>query len=534
MTKSTAPTLRFLGAAGSVTGSCFMVEVAGTKILVDCGMFQGSKTERELNYRPFPFRPEEIEAVVLTHAHIDHSGLLPKLFKAGYDGPIYATPSTVELCSVMLPDSGHIQESEVEQLNRRNRHRGRDMVEPIYTAQDAVETLTLFRPVDLAAWHAAAPGMRFRFWNAGHMLGSASVELELATDDGTRTILFSGDIGPEHKLLQHDPSGPSGVDWLVCESTYGDTDRMDATVDRRRQALRKIVTDARNPNGALLIPSFAVERTQELIYSLVRLMDAGDVKNVPIFIDSPLAIKVTDAFARHREDLHDVDADMRLFKSPRIRYTESVDESKAIARIEGGAIIMSASGMCDAGRIQHHLKANLWREDATVLFVGYQAPGSLGHLILSGEERARIHGQEIEVRCRIRRLDSYSAHADQGELVAWVKARLPVHNTIFLSHGDPEAMKVFREHLAEAGLDPARIRTPALDDGFDLRPGEAPAHEPRPARLSHARAAAARDWHNAYARLLLDLGKRLETLDDDARRETLLDRLRKALREDER
>ena len=237
--------------------------------------------------------------------------------------------------------------------------------------------------------------------------------------------------------------------------------------------------------------------------------------------------------AVHHAAVH-VDADMRLFKSPRIRYTESVDESKAIARIEGGAIIMSASGMCDAGRIQHHLKANLWREDATVLFVGYQAPGSLGHLILSGEERVRIHGEEIEVRCRIRRLDSYSAHADQGELVAWVKARLPVHNTIFLSHGDPEAMKVFREHLAEAGLDPARIRTPALDDGFDLRPGEAPAHEPRPARLSHARAAAARDWHNAYARLLLDLGKRLETLDDDARRETLLDRLRKALREDER
>ena len=531
MTKSTAPTLRFLGAAGSVTGSCFMVEVAGTKILVDCGMFQGSKTERELNYRPFPFRPEEIEAVVLTHAHIDHSGLLPKLFKAGYDGPIYATPSTVELCSVMLPDSGHIQESEVEQLNRRNRHRGRDMVEPIYTAQDAVATLTLFRPVELAAWQAAAPGMRFRFWNAGHMLGSASVELELATDDGTRTILFSGDIGPEHKLLQHDPSGPSGVDWLVCESTYGDTDRMDATVDRRRQALRKIVTDARNPNGALLIPSFAVERTQELIADLEWLFESGGVPACPVVIDSPLAMRASRIFLDHAPELAEGALLARGMRARNIRFTETVEQSKALDLMKGFHIVIAASGMCDAGRIRHRLKNWLWRDEGTVLLVGYQAEGTLGRILQEGAPVVRIQGEDIKVRAAIRSLDLYSGHADGPELAQWVKARLPVRNAVFLVHGEREALEGMKARVGEF-VAPDRVFVPHLDSVFALEEREARdmSEIAPPPRIDLTRLGR-RDWHNDYQSLMLDLQEQLGQAADDRARSAVIRKIRRALAE---
>lgn len=276
------PIIRFHGAAGTVTGSCFLVETDATQILVDCGMFQGSKTEKELNYRPFPFEIGRIEAVVLTHAHIDHSGLLPKLSKHGYAGPIFATSGTMDLCSVMLPDSGHIQAFEVDQLNRRNRRRARADVEPIYTADDAVVVMTQFRPVALQQWQSVAPGIRIRYWNAGHLLGSSSVEMEVAADGGPVRILFSGDIGPGHKLLQHDPDAPQGWDYVICESTYGDTDRIEATDESRRRILKHEVNEAsRHRDGALLIPSFAVERTQELLADLIYLMEEARCRPAP-------------------------------------------------------------------------------------------------------------------------------------------------------------------------------------------------------------------------------------------------------------
>jgi len=267
--------LTFHGASRCVTGSCFRLETDHGQFLVDCGMFQGPKTEKELNYRPFPFVPRDLDAVILSHAHIDHAGLLPKLTRHGYSGPIFATPATVDLAGVMLPDSAYIQEMEVEQLNRRNARKNRPPVEPIYRMADAMRCLDQFREVPYADWFEPLPGVRARFWNAGHLLGSASIEVEAKDGERTVRLLFSADIGPDYKLLHPDPTGPSGLDYILCEGTYGDRDRIDATAENRRAVLRDEVRAAINPRGALLIPSFAVERAQELISDLAQLMREG-------------------------------------------------------------------------------------------------------------------------------------------------------------------------------------------------------------------------------------------------------------------
>lgn len=522
--------LGFFGAASTVTGSCFLLQTAKGRLLVDCGLFQGTKTIRELNYGDFPFRPKDIDALLLTHAHIDHSGLVPKLVKKGFLGPILTTAPTADLLGFMWPDSGYIQESEVERLNRRNRQRGRPLVEPIYTQRDAETSLRQIRTCEYGEWLEPIAGVRARFWNAGHILGSASIELEIAAGgDSPLRLLFSGDIGPDEKAFHAEPDGPSDLDYLVVESTYGNRDRAEVTLEQRRQRLGQEVRDALAAGGNLLIPAFAVERTQELLYALSRLIRDGEVPEVQVFIDSPLAINVTRTFARHHAELHDVKGGADLFDAPWMRFTESVEESKAINKVGKGAIIMAASGMCDAGRIRHHLKQHLWRREATVLFVGYQAPGSLGQIIQSGAERVRIHGEEVAVRARIRTIDSFSAHADQGELVAWVKDRLPVRNTIFMTHGEPEAMRVFREKLADAGCDPEHVIAPAIDDRFDLQVSKAPERHALPKRISEAAAAAPADWHNAYARLLLDMGEKLKTMEDDEARAALLAELRQTL-----
>jgi metallo-beta-lactamase family protein len=525
-----AVTLSFHGAASTVTGSCFLLETEHGRLLVDCGLFQGTKTVRELNYGDFPFKPGAIDALLLTHAHIDHSGLVPKLVRRGFKGPIVTTEPTADLLAFMLPDSGYIQESEVERLNRRNRQRGRPMVEPIYTRRDAEAALEQIRTTPYDEWLEPLAGVRARYWNAGHILGSASIELEIADGAGRPLrVLFSGDIGPDEKAFHDVPEGPADLDYLVVESTYGDRDRAEVTLEQRRRRLGEEVRAALEAGGNLLIPAFAVERTQELLEALATLIREGAIPEVPVFIDSPLAINITRTFAKHHGELVGVEGGPGLFEAPWMTFTESVDQSKAINKIGGGAIIMAASGMCDAGRIRHHLKQNLWRRDATVLFVGYQAPGSLGQIIQSGAERVRIHGEEVAVNARIRTIDSFSAHADQGELVRWVEARLPIRSRIFLSHGDPEAMLAFRGKLAEAGLDAEHIIAPALDDQFALEVDKAPIRHELPRRLTEAAAAAPADWHNAYARLLLDMGEKLKALPDDEARAALLADLRRRL-----
>lgn len=524
--------LGFCGAAGTVTGSCYWITHPKGQFLVDCGLFQGSKTVRELNYGDFPFKAEEIDFVLLTHAHIDHAGLVPKLVNGGFDGPIYATDGTRDLLTYMLPDSAYIQETEVERLNRRNRQRGRPAVTPIYTRKDAAAALTRFRSVEYDLWEDVGEGVRARFWNAGHLLGSASIELEIATGQRKQRILrllFSGDIGPEHKLFLPDPEAPENLDYVFCEATYGDRRRTHADLGQRRAILAKEVNDALRRGGNLLIPSFAIERTQELLLDLAELTNDGTIPETPIFLDSPLAIKATSVFTEHLSDLEDVPGNSNPFQRRNIRFTASVDESKAIARFNSGAIVMAASGMCDAGRIRHHLKRNLWRNDSTVLLTGYQAPGTMGHLLQQGKKSVRIHGEEIAVNARIRDIDVYSGHADQAELVDWITRRMPFRRGLFLTHGEDESRTALREILVRKNLSQRRIHLPQLDDVVNLMGDGGSRKRPGPRRLS-TRTIEDTDWHNDYAQFVLDVQQSLRKADDDKKRRTLLRRLRRALK----
>lgn len=521
--------IRFHGAARTVTGSCFALVAPDAQVLIDCGMFQGSKSERALNYGAFPFEPAEVTAVLLTHAHIDHSGLLPKLTKAGFGGPIFATGPTVDLCAVMLPDSGYIQEMEVEQLNRRNLRRGLEEVRPIYTSEDAIAALTQFRPMGYKAWIKVAEGIRARYWNAGHLLGSASVEVEVQGGEEPIRILFSGDIGPEHKLLQSDPEAPSGFDYVICEATYGDTDRQDASPQHRRRLLRAEVQDAAKRRGALVIPSFAVERTQELLVDLIDLMEAGALPNIPIFIDSPLASKASAVFEKHAAAIPDGEALRRALNSPYVRFTESVEQSKAIDRIHSFYIVIAASGMCEAGRIRHHLKAWLWRDEATILFVGYQAQGTLGRILQDGASRVRIMGEEVQVRARIRTLDVYSGHADGPELEAWLRKRLPIRQKLFLVHGEQASLAGLKARTGPF-LPGEQVIIPDLDDAFELTITGARAVKPAARRLEPERAGRL-DWHNDLSKLLLDVSDRVGRTADERSKAAIIRRLRRALDE---
>jgi metallo-beta-lactamase family protein len=525
-------TVRFCGAARTVTGSCYLFQTAGARVLVDCGLFQGSKTLKALNYGAFPFRPADIDTVLLTHAHIDHSGLLPKLVREGFDGRIIATRGTIDLCSYLLPDAGSIQESEVEALNRRNVARGRSPVEPIYTKADAIGSLDRFRPIDYETWLEVAEGVRARYWNAGHLLGSASIELEFA-DVGEAgkplRVLASGDIGPDAKLLEPDPSAPTGLDYVICESTYGDTDRPSTTTVARRRRLAAEARDAFAAKGPLLIPAFAVERTQELIVDLVDLMERGEIPPAPIFLDSPLAIRATEVFRQHAASLDgDIDLD-RILRSPHLRFTETVDESKAIAKLSGFHIIIAASGMCDAGRIRHHLKRWLWHGGATVLLVGFPAQGTLARFLDDGAKAVRIQGEEIKVAARIRRIDDYSGHADGPELARWIAMRRPIQRGVFLVHGEEPALAGLSARIAEHYVQEAKIFRPVLDDSFDLSTAA-----PTPIDTTHRRrllpaAVVALDWHNDMSELLLDINERIDTAADDRAKGVIIRRLRRAL-----
>lgn len=527
-------TLKFCGAAGTVTGSCYWVVHPGGQFLVDCGMFQGSKTLKELNYGAFPFDPKELDFVLLTHAHIDHSGLIPKMVRQQFSGPVYATSGTIDLLSYMLPDSGYIHETEVRYLNRRNTRRGRPAVQPIYTRADGEASLSSFRGIDYDHWIDVGSGVRARFWNAGHILGAASIELEIATGDSDQRmvrLLFSGDIGPEHKLFHPDPEAPRNLDFVICEATYGGRSRADVSPDQRRKILADEVNQALDGGGILLIPSFAVERTQELLADLSFLMDEGTVASAPVFLDSPLAIRATEVFAKYAPTLEDMNGHQDLFHHPNIHFTETVEQSKAIARVESGCIILAASGMCDAGRIRHHLKRYLWRNNATVLLVGYQAPGTLGSLLARGVSAVRIQGEDIQVRARIRQIDVYSGHADGDELLAWMKARSPIKRAAFLTHGEEGSLSALRVGLIGAGMAEDRIVIPRLDDEIDLLDHGTEMLSKRAPRRLTPEAVSRPDWHNDLAQFSLDLREALDGSADDKNRKTILRRLRNVLEE---
>ncbi|WP_282607402.1 MBL fold metallo-hydrolase RNA specificity domain-containing protein [Pelagibius sp. Alg239-R121] len=524
--------LKFCGAAGTVTGSCFWLRCGGHQILIDCGLFQGSKTLKSLNYDDFPFEPKDIDCVLLTHAHIDHSGLIPRLIRQGFAGPVYATAGTRDLLTYMLPDSGHIQEMEVKHLNRRRRQRAHRPIVPIYTHADAEKALNSLRALAYEQWHEIAPGAKLRFWNAGHILGAASIELELADDasDGRKhRLLFSGDIGPDHKLFHPDPDGPTGLDYVICEATYGGRNRTDIPVAERRRILAQEVTDALNKDGVLLIPSFAVERTQELLADLAILISRGVLPHVPVFLDSPLAIRATKVFEDHAENLEDISEQGAIFSHPAFHFTETVDQSKAIARYSGGVIVIAASGMCDAGRIRHHLKHFLSNKKTTVLIVGYQAPGTLGRLLLEGTSAVRIQGSDIRVKARIRSLDFYSGHADGNGLIDWIRMRLPITRGLFLVHGEQTSLNALKEGVTEKDLPADSVIIPKLDDEFDLSGHGAKLIKGAAPRRLAVEAVNKLDWHNRLAAFSLDLRGQLEAAGDDTAREAILARLAKSL-----
>ncbi|HQR89830.1 MAG: MBL fold metallo-hydrolase [Caulobacter sp. 32-67-35] len=523
------PILSFHGAAGCVTGSCARLQTQQAMILIDCGMFQGSKSLKALNYGEFPFDPRQVDAVLLTHAHVDHCGLLPKLMLAGFEGPIYATAATRDLCAVMLADAGGIQEAEVAALNRRNQRRGLAPVEPIYTATDAARVMKQFRKVKLGERVEVAPEISAVYWEAGHILGSASIEVAIGPAGAEKRLLFSGDLGSGGSDFVADPQGPTGVDHLIMESTYGDRERAVSSGAMRRVALAEELKAAHAAGGPLLIPVFALQRSQELLVDLLQLMDEGGAPRGDIFLDSPLAIEASEVFlergwnpALQRNPFEPVRP------SANLRFLAKPWDSDGLERLSGWHVILAASGMCDAGRVRKHLKRLLWRKEATVLLSGFQAAGTLGRLLADGAPRVSIQGDEVRVRARVRKIEAYSAHADALGLTRWARDRAPVAGSILLAHGEPAAAQGLRDRLVAAGFDADAILIPDLDEAFDLTEGRVTPRQPSPARLP-PHTAARLDWHNHRVAFQMALNAALQGAEDDKAREALLRRLREVV-----
>ncbi|MHB0980598.1 MAG: MBL fold metallo-hydrolase RNA specificity domain-containing protein [Thermoleophilia bacterium] len=442
--------LQFCGAAREVTGSCYLVEAGRTQFLVDCGLHQGAAKDEAQNSAPFPFDPREIDFLLLTHAHIDHSGLIPRLAKEGFDGPIYATEPTADLADIMLRDSAHIQEMEAEWQSRKGRRAGRRTKEPLYTQKDAEAALKLFHPVDYEEEIKPSTEVRARFRDAGHILGSAAVEVWLDSAAGSVKLVFSGDIGRPDRPILRDPETLFDADYLIMESTYGDRNHEEHGDPVAE--LRAIIEEAHRTGGNVIIPAFAVGRTQELVYYLREICETS-CHGMQIYVDSPLATKATEVFRRHREDFDKAAQDLiaengAIFEFPDLHYTLTADESRELNN-KKGVIIISASGMAEAGRIKHHLKHNLWRPEAHVVFVGYQARGTMGRRLLAGEQRVRIFGDEIAVKAKIHDITGLSAHADREQLIEWASSFSPPPITL-LTHGEPQAAFALKKALEES------------------------------------------------------------------------------------
>ena len=462
--------LRFLGAAREVTGSCFLLTAAGKNVLIDCGMEQGKDLYENPN---LPISPGEVDAVLLTHAHVDHAGRIPLLVKNGYRGPIYSTDATMDLCGILLLDSAHIQESEAEWKNRKNKRAGRPEEEPLYTVTDAEHALAYFRPVAYNTALEIFPGSTVRFTDVGHLLGSASITVAVTEDGQTKNIVFSGDIGNTGQPLLKDPTPLTTADYIVMESTYGDRshgERPDTVTE-----LAKIIQRTFDRGGNVVIPCFAVGRTQEMLYYLRQVKERELVQghgNWPVYMDSPLAVRATQIVSENYIECFDAEA-MNLVRQgvnpldfPGLRLAVTSDESKQINFDPQCKVILSASGMCEAGRIRHHLKHNLWSPAATILFVGYQAEGTLGRLLVDGLKEVKLFGEYIEVHADIVILPGMSGHADNNGLLAWAANFDPKPQKLFVVHGQDEVTELFAERLRnELGLD---AEAPYPDAVYDL------------------------------------------------------------------
>ena len=481
--------LTFLGAAREVTGSRFLLQAAGKNIMVDYGMEQGVDLYENA---PLPMAESRIDFVFLTHAHIDHSGYLPLLYKRGFRGAIFATDATADLCRIMLLDSAHIQESDAEWKTRKAQRQGKPPVEPLYTQEDALGACGLFRPCHYGQRVEVCPGVSIRMVDVGHLLGSASIEVTVTEGAQTRVIVFSGDIGNRDQPIIRDPQYIRDADYVLTESTYGDRlHDMDKDPDYTAD-LAAIIDETLGNGGNVIIPSFAVGRTQELLYFIREMKEQGLVKSVPGFsvvVDSPLAGEATRIFSGDLHGYLDEKAIAALkggalFQFPGLTITESSDESRALNLDPTPKVIISASGMCDAGRIRHHLKHNLWRPECAVVFVGYQAEGSLGRRLLNGVGSVKLFGEEIAVRARIVNFHGLSSHADRDGLLRWIEHFSPRPRQVFVVHGDQEVTEVYANTLREKGL---AAHAPNYEEVYDLldnrmlSPGLPPEKKPEPA-----------------------------------------------------
>jgi metallo-beta-lactamase family protein len=454
--------IHFLGANKQVTGSRYCLEAGDGKILVDCGLFQ-ERDYRERNWSPSPVDVTELDAVVLTHVHIDHCGLLPRLVAEGFQGPIYMTRPSKDLLGMMLRDTARIQKEDAAYKIRRHKkasHKPPRPVKPLYTEEDVERTLPLASGVDYGEQVSLGDDLSVTFHDAGHILGSSMLEIKAGSQGDAITIVFSGDIGLENKPIVRDPTFFQQADFVVMESTYGD--RNHAPAGNVEDELAAIILRTVDRGGNVVIPTFAVERAQELMYYLARLCLAGRIPQLPVYLDSPMAINATDVFKRHR-DCYDSEAWQLImqgqepFDFPGLVMTRSSDESRAINQVKGPAIIMSTSGMCTAGRIKHHLRQNIGRPESTILFVGYQAQGSLGRHIVDGKEEVRIHGRQYAVEAEIVQLSGFSGHADQAGLVRWLSHLAAAPRQVFLTHGDSEAAECLQQKIIQESGWPVKI-----------------------------------------------------------------------------
>jgi len=462
--------ITFLGATRTVTGSNFLVEAAGKKFLVDCGMWQGRAELEEQNREEFQFNPAEIDFMLLTHAHIDHSGRIPKLYNEGFKNKIYAHKATCDLCALMLPDSGHIQEMENQWKNKKRVRKGQKEVDPLYTAEDAARSLEIFEPVQYDEIIEITPEIHVRFNDAGHMLGSSIIELWVKEDGKETKTVFTGDLGNNDIPLLDSPTMIESADYVVMESTYGS--RLHLRNEEKAELFLNIVSETLDNGGTVVIPSFAVGRTQEILYEINKLKETKDdeefrrkyktLMKSNVYVDSPLAISATEVF-RENMNLFEEEVQEEIMKGdnplefPGLQFTRTADESKALNEDQRPSIIISASGMCEVGRIKHHLKHNLWNPKSTVLFVGYQAPGTLGYNIVNGEKTVKIFGDEIAVNARIEYIEGYSGHADQEGLMNFIYSFINKPKKIFLVHGEEESQDIFKAKVEEEAQIPVII-----------------------------------------------------------------------------
>jgi metallo-beta-lactamase family protein len=451
--------LQFWGAAQTVTGSMHLIKVNDYNILLDCGLFQGRRKEAFERNRNLPFDPTQIDAVILSHAHIDHTGNIPSLVKNGYRGPIWATPATRDLCAIMLLDAAYIQESDVRYVNKSRTKRGQNPFEPLYTRADTLQALSQFQSIGYDRPFEVVPGVQAHYREGGHMLGSASVTLDIDDHGQRKRLVFSGDIGRDHLPIVRDPAPVEGADFIIMESTYGQ--RHHESPVEAESAFKQAIVDTYARKGKLIIPAFAVGRTQELVYGLYQLAQKNEIPKIDVFVDSPLAVNATEIFRLHPE-VYDQETNDFLtlvhsndpFGFAQVTYVRDAEKSKALNTLTQPAIILSASGMCESGRILHHLKNSITHERNTILFVGYQAENTLGRKILEGQPIVPIFGDDYTVKARVMKIDGYSAHADDLGLLHWLKAaRERSHlQKLFVVHGEDESSQAFANTARQQGV----------------------------------------------------------------------------------